>query len=524
MRRSCAVLFSAVLLIAFFLSGRGVSMAESAGPEDPGSMPAVSASGYCVMDADTGEVILSRNEFEPCAPASITKILTALVVLEQVQNPDETAAFTDSALNELDVLSSTLSPMPKPSERFTVRDLLYGLIMRSGNECANLLAEYVSGSTEAFSQLMNERAVQAHALHSHFVNAHGLDDPEHYTCAYDLALLTQAALSDSRTAALLSAQAYTIPATEYCGERPMTSGHAMLNGSYSADVPGVFAGKPGYSPEAGWTLVTAAEREGHRLIAVVMHCGEGCSYPDTELLLTAAQEKLAGRQIPGGARVFNPEVSAYGPDGFTVSWQVGPDAVRADFPVWIEYDETDAMTRDALQITGDTVSCRVDLDAHGGKKCVHTVQAYVYDASGTAQISTVKVLAGLPALPAGFTDWDGGRFYVREDGTVALNWAELPEGAFHFDYLTGRMDTGWIDSGQARFWLGDDGRVHTGWQEIGGSRYYFFAPGDMVTGNAVIDGIGRSFGADGKLQNYSISLEIAGRILENCLELTPPVP
>ena len=164
-RRACRILSGVfalqLLLLASVPAGCPGFSRNAAAAEEEGSGPSVSAKAYCVLDADSGEVVAAANERERLAPASITKILTALVVLEHTEDLDVPAAFSESSLEDLAVLSSTLSPMPRPGEVMTVRDLLYGMIMRSGNECANLLAELTAGSCEAFAGMMNERAARA---------------------------------------------------------------------------------------------------------------------------------------------------------------------------------------------------------------------------------------------------------------------------------------------------------------------------------------------------------------------------
>lgn len=483
--------------------------------------PSVSADGYCVIDAVSGELIVGSREQDAFAPASITKIMTALVAAEQCQDPDESVVVSEQAVTALEPLSSTITPMARAGEKFTVRDLLYGLIMKSGNECANILAEYTAGSTENFAQLMNARAQQAGALHTHFANAHGLDDDEHYTTPYDMALIMKAALENPLVSQLLSDRYYTIPATNCAGERAMQSGHSMLNGGYTCN--GVFAGKTGYTIHAKWTLVTAAERDGRKLIAVVMKCDEGCSYSDTDVLLQFAFARAEGQTPQGGALVYDPQVSEYSASGFTVTWAVGPDAAAADVPVWIEYDSTDQMTRDTVPIEADTADAsgrkyiryHVDLARHGGRTGVYTVQAYVYDVQGAQKISTIKVLAGPDQMSYGLVSWNGAWYYIKENGALALDWTETEQGCYRFDYITGQMQTGWFKDGQTVYYLDADGKLASGWREIDGNRYYFQVPGDMAVGRMQIEGFVYEFGSDGVLQQLGLWPQIAEAVFSN---------
>ena len=465
--------------------------------EYTGTKPYVSAQGYCVIDAATGEVIVGNQEQEVFAPASITKIMTLLVAAEHCADLDEMVSMSESALDALELMSSTISPMPKPGELFSIRSLMYGMIMKSGNECANLLAERVAGSLDAFADLMNQRAAQAGALQTHFSNPSGLDADNHKTTPYDMAMIMKAALENPTAAAVLSAGSYTIPATEFCGERAMTSGHGMLNGSTSCE--GVFAGKSGYTVQAKWTLATAAVRGDRTLIAVVMKCDEGCSYADTEQLLNFAYQKIQGEEPSQGGLIYNPQLVEYDDSGFTMTWTVGPDAFMAEFPVWMESDDSVPMTREKATVSGTELRYRVNLSDHDQKAGVYTVQAYVYDKNGTPRVSTVKVLAGAGNLQPGMTEWNGAWYYIRSNGTLALNWLELEDTCYYFDYTTGQRQTGFIAPSGTTFYLDADGKLVNGWQEIDGKTYYFQVPGDMVTGTMLIDGFPWLFGNDGAL-------------------------
>lgn len=457
----------------------------------------VSAEGYCVMNADTGEIVLQNHADEQFHPASITKIMTLLVTVENCENLDLVTTVSENALNKIAPLSSTLHPMPKPGEQFTIRDLLYGLTMCSGNECANILAEAVSGDIDSFVELMNERAKKAGAENTHFSNPHGLDADDHLTTAHDMALIMKAALENPVAREILSAKTYTIPATEYASERVMTSGHKMVSGEFACE--GVYAGKPGYTRLAQSTLVTAAERGNVNLIAVVMKSDSGASYEDTSLLLDNAYAKINDWGMTGGYNVYHPRVTEMDDTGFTVTWDVGSDAVRAEFPVWIEYDSTDTLTKDSVDVTGNTISYRVNLSDHAGKTGVYTVQAYVYNAAGESKVCSLKVLAGA-GDQKGFVNWNGATYYVHENGALGLQWQELEEGCYYFDYTTGQMYTGWMD-GDTKFYLDPDGKMHTGWLELDGKKYYFYQAGDMVTGKMTIGNGEYYFDENGVLQS-----------------------
>ncbi len=247
--------------------------------------PDIFAMSYCVLDGETGEVLLSCRKDEKHYPASCTKVLTALIVLENVPNLDETLTFTPSAIN-IDPSSSTLEPKAMVGEVMTVRDALYGLILKSANECGAMLGEYVAGSEEAFAEMMNRRAQEIGCRNSHFMNAYGIHHPDHYTTAYDLALVLREALKNPAFRELNSTITYTIPTTNFNAPRTFTMGHQMLNGSYPVpeDVH-IFGGKTGSTPQAGKCLTTAAEKNGYYTVSALMKSSADAYYPDEAVLL-----------------------------------------------------------------------------------------------------------------------------------------------------------------------------------------------------------------------------------------------
>ena len=258
--------------------------------------PDVSAEGYCVIDADTGEVIIQKNMNERFHPASITKALTALVVLEEDYNMNDTITFSEEAINSLTADSSTLPPIAQIGEQMSVKDVLYGMMLSSANECSNALAEYTAGSVKEFAKLMNEKAKEVGAINSNFVNAHGLDDENHYTTPYDMAMIFKAGLENKVFKKIVSTANYTIGQTNKTAARNLQMGHKMVNGSYECE--GVFAGKTGRTVLAGRTLLTAATRDGRTLISVIMKSNDDEFYNDTAIILEYGFGIASGKMEP----------------------------------------------------------------------------------------------------------------------------------------------------------------------------------------------------------------------------------
>lgn len=242
----------------------------------------ISAEGGIVMDADSGTVLYGKNIHTAYFPASITKILTALIVIENC-GLDEMVTFSHNAVYNVE--SGSSSAGLDEGDQLTVRDCLYAMLLKSANEAANALAEHTAGSIEAFAAMMNAKALSLGCTDSHFNNPSGLNDPEHYTSAYDMALIAQAAFRNETFVEIDSTLYYDIPPTKRNPEGiRVYPGHRMLKKNMAQYYPGIIGGKTGYTSLAGNTLVTCAERDGMKLIAVVLN-GHQTHYTDTKALL-----------------------------------------------------------------------------------------------------------------------------------------------------------------------------------------------------------------------------------------------
>lgn len=256
--------------------------------------PDVKAEAYCVINRKDGSIVYSKNMDDRYYPASITKIMTALVTLEHCTDLDDTVVFNSEVMDSISSNSSTLNPVAILDEEMTVRDALFGLMLNSANECASALAVYTAGSIDAFVEMMNEKAQELGAVNTHYMNAHGLDDDNHYTTAHDMAIIFDAALKNDVFRYVDSTAAYTIPATNKYGERNCTSTNQLINGARPYE--GVYAGKTGHTAKAGRTLVTAAYRDGMDLICVIMKSDNDNFYSDTETLFDHAFLKVQGNE------------------------------------------------------------------------------------------------------------------------------------------------------------------------------------------------------------------------------------
>lgn len=243
---------------------------------------AIEADGGILMDADTGTILYGKNINKAYFPASITKLLTAQVVLDRC-SLDETVEFSQNAVYNVEQGSKSLSM--DTGDRLSVKDALYGMLLHSANEVANALAEHAAGSIEEFAALMNEKARELGCTNSHFVNPSGLNDPDHYTTAYDMALIARGALAYPEIVEIMGTRLYRIPPSKKAPEgQNISPGHKMLKKNDPAYDPDVFGGKTGFTSLAGNTLVTYAKRDDMTLIAVILN-GHQTHYTDTKKLL-----------------------------------------------------------------------------------------------------------------------------------------------------------------------------------------------------------------------------------------------
>lgn len=268
-------------LLCLVLMTGGFVQTVSAAPAWPDNV-SISAEGGILLDANSGAVLYGKSIHVPYYPASITKILTALIVLENC-NMDDIVTFSHNAVYNVETDSSNANL--EEGDQLTVRDCLYAMMLKSANEVANALAEHTAGSIDAFAAMMNAKAVSLGCTDSHFNNPSGLNDPEHYTSAYDMALIAQAAFQNETFVTIDSTLYYDLPPTKRNPDGlRVYPGHRMLKKNMSQYYPGIIGGKTGYTSLAGNTLVTCAERDGMKLIAVVLN-GHQTHYTDTKSLL-----------------------------------------------------------------------------------------------------------------------------------------------------------------------------------------------------------------------------------------------
>ena len=223
-----------------------------------------SAKSMIVIETSANKVLYSKNELEKLPMASTTKIVTAITVIENCEDIDKIIEVPRMATR---VEGSSI--YLKEGERLTIRQLLYGLILQSGNDAAETLAlEVGKGSIENFANLMNETAKKCGASNSNFVTPHGLDDKNHYTTAKDLAIITSYALKNPIFKEIVSTKSYKILGGEKTISRTLINKNKLLS-----SLEGCIGVKTGFTKKSGRCLVSACERDNMQIVCVVLNCG-----------------------------------------------------------------------------------------------------------------------------------------------------------------------------------------------------------------------------------------------------------
>ena len=250
----------------------------------------IKSEAYFLMNVDTDSVIFSKNADKPLKCASLVKIATALVVIENCEDLDAVVTVTESAIAPLKYLYSASADL-KVGEQITVRNLLYCMMLKNANDAANVLAEYVGGTIENFVDMMNNRAAEIGCTNTNFTNAHGLDEAGEYTTAYDMYLLTRKSLEYSVLSDMSRVLDYTVPATNLSGERKLNTTFDMIEEGSRYFYTYARGYKCGMTDEAQRCASFVASKDAHTYIGVILGCPnadtDNCGYKDNTALYEA---------------------------------------------------------------------------------------------------------------------------------------------------------------------------------------------------------------------------------------------
>ncbi len=313
--------------------------------------PVTESAAAAVLDIDTGTFLYSKNAEATMYPASTTKIMTALLAVENCDLDDD-ITFSE-IVYDLEEGSSHLGI--QAGETLNLRDAVYGLMLASANDIANGIAEYMGGSLSGFADLMNARAAELGCVNTHFANPHGLYQDEHYTCARDMALIAAAAYENPVFREIVGTREYTIPETNLTEEeRSFLNHQKMMQEGEEFYRDWCTGGKTGYTSQCLNTLVTYGEKDGQRLVSVVFRAeGSEVAYADSTRILEYGFDEFSNVTLDD----YHTGRTFYGVMGLGY---LG-DAAELQSPVWMREPVTDGSVRITLPATASPadLTCRL---------------------------------------------------------------------------------------------------------------------------------------------------------------------
>lgn len=318
--------------------------------------PGVAASAYLLMDANSGQVLIEHNADQRLPPASLTKLMTSYVLSYELErgevSNDDMVTISKNAWAQNPIFNGSSLMWIEVGKQVALHDLHKGVVISSGNDSSVAVAEYLAGSEDAFAGIMNQHAGMLGMHNSHFVNSHGLPDPDHYTTARDLALLAKAIIGFPQEYQLYSEREFV-----YNGIR-----QSNRNGLLWSD-PSVDGLKTGHTAEAGYCLVTSAKRDGMRLISVVMGAsGERARERETQKLLSYGFRYYETHHLyAGGSELTRSKV-----------WKGGSDTValgvQKDVYMTIPRGKSEAL--DAQLVVDEVLTAPIAADEEYGELVV----------------------------------------------------------------------------------------------------------------------------------------------------------
>lgn len=282
MKRTISFVLSFIMLL-------GVNSTKVKAAENP---PIPTADSAVLMDAETGKILYSKNMDTAYPPASTTKVLTALLTLEKTSLEDSVTVGKNPTFADGSAVGV------REGEILTVKDLLYGLLLESGNDCAEALAEHISGTKEKFAELMNSRARELGALDSNFVNPSGLFNKEHKASARDMALIMRELIKYPEYKQISTATSYKIEPTNKCNvPRYVNNKNRLVLKGYATYYKDAIGGKTGYTIESEHSYVAAAERNGQKLILALIHDNKKTYFEDSVALFNYGFNNFELKQL-----------------------------------------------------------------------------------------------------------------------------------------------------------------------------------------------------------------------------------
>ena len=449
--RACMLAFAVAL---FSVVTAGSAMAANA--------PDIASEGAVLYNATSGKFLYEKNANHQYYPASITKFMTALLVLENASQED-TVVFSSAATENLESGAVNLELMK--GDRVKVRDCLYGLMLKSANEVANGLAEHVSGSVPSFAKKMNRRAQELGCTNTNFVNPSGLNNANHVSTPHDMALIAKACFDRADFRAIDKTVNYHFPATQ---KRPngtdIVMGHRMISSGNADYYPGILGGKTGYTSAAGNTLVTCAERNGVRLIVVVMKSHK-TQYSDTRALLDygfqLAEESGGKKPEAVGGEAEMPQASgrvqALTANSPTENLQAANQASPAENPQAANQQNQAASQAGSLQALKPAGSQSRIVSQRNRAVSQPNQAASQQNQAASQVVSQQNQAASQAASGSSWIQRNGVWAYREANGALVRNAHREINGK--------------------QYWFDENGNMIEGWRQDGSGAWYYLTPG-----------------------------------------------
>lgn len=251
--------------------------------------PVIYSQSAILIDSKDGKILYEKNANIPMFPASTTKVLTAIIALETCSLDEKVTASYEAVAS---IKSGYTNAKIQAYEQLSMENLLYALLLNSANEAANIIAEHIGGTIQNFANIMNAKAIELGCTSTHFVNANGIHDDQHYTSAQDLATITRYCMQNETFRHMVSTLTYTLPATEQypTTDRILKNSNHLLTQGHNFYYPYAIGIKTGFTTQAKNCLISASNKDGFELICVVLHAettedGRSARYLDTIHLL-----------------------------------------------------------------------------------------------------------------------------------------------------------------------------------------------------------------------------------------------
>ena len=349
------------------------------------SGPSVSSEAAILIEAETGTILYEKNAYQQMYPASITKILTTLIAYETCEL-DETVTFTQEALATIPYDSSRI--WVDRGEYMSMEDCLAAILIMSANDVAAGVAEHIGGTLEAFADIMNKRAEELGCLNSHFMNSHGYHDPEHYTTAYDMAQIGRAFFEIDLLCTFAKERNFKHGPTEGQPDPIDEWNQNKLLATRTYEYEYLVGSKTGYTSDAGQTLISCAQKDGMKLICVVMNAVKPEQYKDTISLFDFGFSNFTTANISENDTTYVSAESSYGMDVTDVLGDSTPLlSMNKDAIIVLPKTASFADTTSYIAMNTEEENCMAVAHYQYGTHDIGNVQIYVTATADAVQES-----------------------------------------------------------------------------------------------------------------------------------------